>query len=72
MRKPGRLVGHQAHRAKAWPHHRRILVKVDVTAVGLNVRFMACATRGGIGTVDRRACRRWRVGASPGCRETVQ
>ena len=28
------------HRAKSWPHHRRILVKIDVTAQGLNVRFM--------------------------------
>ena len=28
------------HRAKSWPHQRRILVKIDVTAQGLNVRFM--------------------------------
>ncbi|PYR44792.1 MAG: IS1380 family transposase [Acidobacteria bacterium] len=28
------------HRAKSWPHPRRILVKIDVTAAGLNVRFM--------------------------------
>ena len=26
--------------ARSWPHHRRILVKIDVTAQGLNVRFM--------------------------------
>lgn len=34
------------HRAKAWPHARRILVKVDVTAQGLNVRFMVTNRRG--------------------------
>ena len=34
------------HRAKRWPHHRRILVKVDVTAQGLNVRFMVTNRRG--------------------------
>ena len=34
------------HRAKTWPHHRRILVKVDVTAAGLNVRFMVTNRRG--------------------------
>jgi hypothetical protein len=34
------------HRAKAWPHQRRILVKVDVTAAGLNVRFMVTNRRG--------------------------
>ena len=34
------------HRAKSWPHHRRILVKVDVTAAGLNVRFMVTNRRG--------------------------
>ena len=28
------------HRAKRWPHRRRILVKIDVTAPGLNLRFM--------------------------------
>jgi len=28
------------HRARSWPHHRRILVKIDVTAQGLDVRFM--------------------------------
>ena len=34
------------HRAKSWPHQRRILVKVDVTAQGLNVRFMVTNRRG--------------------------
>jgi hypothetical protein len=34
------------HRAKAWPHRRRILVKIDVTAQGLNVRFMVTNRRG--------------------------
>jgi hypothetical protein len=28
------------HRARSWPRQRRILVKVDVSAAGLNVRFM--------------------------------
>src|SRR5262249_18448067 len=28
------------HRARSWPHQRRILVKIDVTAMGLNLRFM--------------------------------
>jgi hypothetical protein len=27
------------HRAKRWPHRRRILVKIDVTAQSLNLRF---------------------------------
>ena len=34
------------HRAKSWPHHRRILVKIDLTAQGLNVRFMVTNRRG--------------------------
>ncbi len=34
------------HRAKSWPHHRRLLVKIDVTAQGLNVRFMVTNRRG--------------------------
>jgi hypothetical protein len=34
------------HRAKRWPHRRRILVKVDVTPQGLNVRFMVTNRRG--------------------------
>jgi hypothetical protein len=34
------------HRARSWPHHRRILVKIDVTAQGLNVRFMVTNRRG--------------------------
>jgi IS4 transposase len=34
------------HRAKSWPHARRILVKIDVTAQGLNVRFMVTNRRG--------------------------
>lgn len=34
------------HRAKTWPHPRRILVKIDVTAQGLNVRFMVTNRRG--------------------------
>jgi hypothetical protein len=34
------------HRARSWPHHRRILVKIDVTAQGLNLRFMVTNRRG--------------------------
>jgi Transposase DDE domain group 1 len=34
------------HRAKTWPHPRRILVKIDVTAAGLNVRFMVTNRHG--------------------------
>jgi len=34
------------HRARSWPHHRRILVKIDVTAQGRNVRFMVTNRRG--------------------------
>jgi hypothetical protein len=34
------------HRARSWPHQRRILVKIDVTAAGLNVRFMVTNRRG--------------------------
>lgn len=34
------------HHAKRWPHRRRILVKVDVTAQGLNVRFMVTNRHG--------------------------
>jgi hypothetical protein len=34
------------HRARSWPRQRRILVKIDVTAHGLNVRFMVTNRRG--------------------------
>jgi hypothetical protein len=34
------------HRARSWPHQRRILVKIDVTAQGLNLRFMVTNRRG--------------------------
>lgn len=34
------------HRARSWPRQRRILVKIDVTAAGLNVRFMVTNRRG--------------------------
>lgn len=34
------------HRAKRWPHRRRILVKIDVTVTGLNVRYMVTNRRG--------------------------
>ena len=34
------------HRAKSWPHARRILVTIDVTAQGLNLRFMVTNRRG--------------------------
>jgi hypothetical protein len=34
------------HRARSWPHQRRILVKIDVTAQGRNVRFMVTNRRG--------------------------
>ncbi len=34
------------HRAKSWRHQRRILGKIEVTAQGLNVRFMVTNRRG--------------------------
>jgi hypothetical protein len=34
------------HRAQRWPHRRRILVKIDVTVAGLNVRYMVTNRRG--------------------------
>jgi len=34
------------HRAQSWPHRRRILVKIDVTAMGTNVRFMITNRKG--------------------------
>ncbi len=34
------------HRAKRWPRHRRILVKIDDTAQGVNLRFMVTNRRG--------------------------
>lgn len=34
------------HRAKSWPRQRRILVKIDVTAQGLNLCFMVTNRRG--------------------------
>ncbi|MBM3891424.1 MAG: IS1380 family transposase [Verrucomicrobia bacterium] len=34
------------HRAGRWPRHRRILVKIEVNAQGLNVRFMVTNRRG--------------------------
>jgi len=34
------------HRARRWPHQRRILVKIDVTAAGTNVRFMVTNRQG--------------------------
>jgi len=34
------------HRARSWPHQRRILVKIDVTAMGLNLRFMVTNRQG--------------------------
>jgi hypothetical protein len=34
------------HRARRWPRRRRILVKIDVTAAGLNLRFMVTNRRG--------------------------
>jgi hypothetical protein len=34
------------HRARTWNHRRRILLKVDVTAMGLNVRFMITNRKG--------------------------
>jgi len=34
------------HRARRWPRHRRILVKIEVNAQGLNVRFMVTNRRG--------------------------
>jgi hypothetical protein len=34
------------HRARSWPHRRRILVKIDVTAMGTNLRFMVTNRQG--------------------------
>lgn len=34
------------HRARSWSHRRRILVKIDVTAMGLNIRFMITNRKG--------------------------
>ena len=45
-RRPVHLRTSFRHRAKSWPHPRRILVKIDVTAQGLNVRFMVTNRRG--------------------------
>src|SRR3970282_653221 len=52
------------HRAKTWPCHRRILVKIDVTAQGLNVRFMVTNRRGAAADLiawydDRGASENW-------------
>jgi DDE family transposase len=52
------------HQAKRWPHPRRILVKVDVTAQGLNVRFMVTNRRGRAGDLiawydDRGTSENW-------------
>jgi hypothetical protein len=52
------------HRATSWPHHRRILVKIDVTAAGLNVRFMVTNRRGRAADLidwydDRGAAENW-------------
>jgi hypothetical protein len=52
------------HRAKSWPHPRRILVKIDVTAAGLNVRFMVTNRRGRAGDLvawydDRGTAENW-------------
>jgi hypothetical protein len=52
------------HRAKTWPRHRRILVKIDVTAQGLNVRFMVTNRRGAAADLiawydDRGASENW-------------
>jgi len=34
------------HRARKWNHRRRILVKIDVSAIGTNVRFMITNRKG--------------------------
>jgi hypothetical protein len=34
------------HRARRWDHRRRILVKIDVTAMGTNIRFMITNRKG--------------------------
>ncbi len=34
------------HRAHSWDHRRRILVKIDVTAMGTNIRFMITNRKG--------------------------
>jgi hypothetical protein len=52
------------HRARSWPYHRRILVKIDVTTQGLNVRFMVTNRRGASADLvawydDRGASENW-------------
>jgi hypothetical protein len=52
------------HRARSWPRQRRILVKIDVTAQGLNVRFMVTNRRGPAADLvawydDRGAAENW-------------
>ena len=34
------------HRARSWDHRRRILVKIDVSAMGTNIRFMITNRKG--------------------------
>jgi hypothetical protein len=52
------------HRARTWPRRRRILVKIDVTAQGLNLRFMVTNRRGRAADLiawydDRGQCENW-------------
>lgn len=52
------------HQAKRWPRRRRILVKIDVTAQGLNLRFMVTNRRGRAADLiawydDRGAAENW-------------
>jgi len=63
-RRPVHLRTSFRHRAKSWPHPRRILVKIDVTAQGLNVRFMVTNRRGPAADLiawydDRGAAENW-------------
>lgn len=43
---PVRLRTSFRHRARSWPRQRRILVKLEVTALGVNLRFMVTNRRG--------------------------
>jgi hypothetical protein len=63
-RRPVHLRTSFRHRAKSWPHPRRILVKIDVTPQGLNVRFMVTNRRGAAADLiawydDRGASENW-------------
>jgi len=43
---PVRVCTSFRHRGRRWPHQRRILVKLEATALGVNLRFMVTNRRG--------------------------